>query len=239
MYVIPVLDLKAGVVVLAVGGQRDVYHPLDTLLCPDPSPRLVVEACLRIFSFEIFYLADLDAIEDIAHNADPVLRLARAYPDIEFWVDAGFADLNDLMPFEAVGNIRYVIGSESLRSIDGYRLMQRDRRMARHILSLDVKDGLELGPRGLIDQPQLWSDTIISMDLTQVGRAAGPNLDRIRELRKRRRNLNVAAAGGVRNIDDLLSLRSEGVTYALVATALYNQDLSTADLTRVAKKNAP
>jgi phosphoribosylformimino-5-aminoimidazole carboxamide ribotide isomerase len=238
MQVIPVLDLKGGVVVLAAGGKRDSYRPIDTLLCPDPSPAAVVAALLAIFRFKRFYLAELDAIEGVARNGESAIQLAQAYPDIEFWIDAGFAEPDDLTPFEGMRNIRYVIGSESLGSIETYETMRRDTRMADHILSLDRKDGLELGPQTLIHRPQLWPDTIISMDLTQVGRAAGPNLTRIRELRDRREDLTVVAAGGVRNIDDLLSLAAEGASYALVATALHNRNLTEEDLARLSRRSA-
>jgi phosphoribosylformimino-5-aminoimidazole carboxamide ribotide isomerase len=234
MHVIPVLDLKDGVVVLAGGGRRDCYRPIDTPLCRDPSPPRVVDSFLGVYHFETFYIADLDAIEGIAHNTRHSVGLARTHPGIEFWIDAGFATLESLRPYEAAANIRFVIGSESLRSVDDYAAMRRDPRFDRHILSLDRRDGIDLGPHDLIEQPHLWPDTVISMDLAQVGRSAGPNLDRLAELRGRRPDLDVVAAGGVRGIDDLLVLAADDVRYALVATALHDRRLTRQDLERLA-----
>ncbi len=239
MHVIPVLDLIDGLVVLASGGHRDTYLPINTPLCPDPLPMRVVESILQVFPFEFFYIADLDAIEGEVPNSDVIIALAKAHPDIEFWIDAGFTNSKELAPYNAVANIRFVIGSESQRSLQAYATLCQDPRLGGHILSLDRKDGLELGPPELVDNPHLWPDTIISMDLTRVGLASGPNLDRIHELGSKRQNINVVAAGGVRNINDLFSLADVGVDYTLVATALHNEKLNKAALERLDKKNAP
>ena len=239
MHVIPVLDLVDGLVVLASGGRRDTYLPINTPLCPDPLPMRVVESILRVFPFKYFYVADLDSIEGKLPNSVLIIALAKAHPDIEFWIDAGFTSAQDLDPYDTVSNIRFVIGSESQRSIQTYSTLCRDPRLGQHILSLDRKDDTELGPAELVDSPNLWPSTVISMDLTRVGLASGPNVDRIHELRNKRQSVSIVAAGGIRNINDLLTLAAAGVNYALVATALHNEKLQRAYLERLAKKNAP
>jgi phosphoribosylformimino-5-aminoimidazole carboxamide ribotide isomerase len=233
MRVIPVLDLVDGLVVLASGGKRDSYRPIDTPLCPDPSPARVLQSMLEIFPFDIFYIADLDAIEGRLSNANLVVSLAQTHRDIEFWIDAGFGDRKDLIHYAKSSNIRFVIGSESLHSLQAYSVLCRDPLLRGHILSLDRKDGLELGSSDIINEPHLWPDTVISMDLTQVGQAGGPNLARIRELSATRENIDVVAAGGVRDINDLIQLNANGVKYALVATALHSGKLSQLDLARL------
>jgi len=235
MQVIPVLDIKDGVVVLADGGRRETYRPIDTPLCAEGSPSRVVKSLLCVFDFDIFYVADLDAIVGNATNAAGIVALAHAHPTIEFWVDAGFCTVQDLTPYETERNIRFVLGSESLPSLEDYSNLHRDPRLRHHILSLDRKGDIELDPAGLFEQPSLWPDIIISMDLARVGQSAGPNLERLTELRRRRRDLSVVAAGGVRDIDDLLTLTTHGVQYALVATALYNRHVTKRDLERLAR----
>jgi phosphoribosylformimino-5-aminoimidazole carboxamide ribotide isomerase len=233
MHVIPVLDLLDGLVVLASGGRRDTYLPINTPLCSDPLPMRVVESFLQVFPFEFFYVADLDSIEGKRPNSDLIIALAKAHPDIEFWIDAGFTNAQDLDPYATVSNVRFVIGSESQRSIQAYSTLCQDARLGQHILSLDRKDGTELGPAELVDSPDLWPNTVISMDLTRVGLAAGPNVDRIHELQDKRQTVNIVAAGGIRNINDLLTLAAVGVNYALVATALHSEKLDRTDLERL------
>ena len=239
MHVIPVLDLVDGLVVLATGGHRDTYLPINTPLCNNPLPMRVVESILRIFPFKFFYVADLDSIEGKLPNSVLIIALAKAHPGVEFWIDAGFTGIRDLDPYDTVSNIRFVIGSESQRSIQTYSALCRDPRLGQHILSLDRKDGTELGPTELVDSPNLWPNMVISMDLTRVGLASGPNVSRILELRNKRQSVDIVAAGGIRNINDLLTLEAIGVNDALVATALHKEKLKRADLEQRAKKNAP
>lgn len=230
MRVIPVLDLADGVVVLAKGGRRETYRPINTPLCPDSTPLRVVESMLKLFPFDKFYIADLDAIEGKCSSANSIVSLAQSYPAIEYWIDAGFRDVKDLVPYSNTSNIRVVIGSESLHSLDTYIVLCKDPQLDGHILSLDQKDGLELGSSDIVHKPYLWPDTIISMDLTRVGQTGGPNLERIRNLGAKRAGLDIVAAGGIRDIDDLIELDANGVNYALVATALHNGKLRRSDL---------
>ncbi len=62
MRIIPVLDLKAGLVVRAEGGRRDSYRPIATPLAASAEPVAVAEGLRRLAAFEAFYVADLDAI---------------------------------------------------------------------------------------------------------------------------------------------------------------------------------
>lgn len=175
MNVIPVLDLKRGLVVLAAGGRRDAYRPVDTPLCTDPEPAAVITALTTLYPFATFYIADLDRITGQGTNDATVVELARRMPSAEFWLDGGFAGSSDALPFADVPNVRFVIGSESLKSLAHYAELRAEPQFTRHILSLDRKHGEELGPPDLIARPELWPGTVISMDLNRVGeRIADP-----------------------------------------------------------------
>jgi phosphoribosylformimino-5-aminoimidazole carboxamide ribotide isomerase len=66
---------------------------------------------------------------------------------------------------------------------------------------------------------------VIVLDLLRVGSGAGVNIDFLQRV-VRLGGLEVYVGGGVRDINDLLELRSLGVTGALVATALHNGKIS-------------
>jgi phosphoribosylformimino-5-aminoimidazole carboxamide ribotide isomerase len=241
MNVIPVLDLKRGLVVLAAGGRRDAYRPVDTPLCADPEPAAVIAALTTLYPFKTFYIADLDRITSQGTNDAAVIELARRLPSAEFWLDGGFAACSDALPFAGIPNVRFVIGSESLQSLAHYAELRAAPQFTRHILSLDRKNAEELGPPDLITRPELWPGTVISMDLNRVGENRGPNRTRLNTLRACRADIEIAAAGGVRGIADLQKLSRDGITHALIATALHQKTLGPEDLAQLAanKKNAP
>lgn len=236
MNVIPVLDLKHGVVVLAAGGRRDNYRPVATPLCADPEPAAVITALRTLYPFTTFYIADLDRIMERGTNDAVVIELARQLPAAEFWLDGGFTARADVLPFADVPNIRFVVGSETLTSLAHYAELRAAPEFTHHILSLDRKNDAELGPAGLIARPELWPHTVISMDLNRVGENRGPNRERLNALRACRDDVEFAAAGGVRGLADLRQLRADGVAYALIATALHQKTLGSQELAELAAR---
>ena len=252
MRIIPVLDLKDGEVVRAEKGRRDRYRPIATRLCAGSD---IVAGGLRgLYPFPTFYIADLDAIERGAPNHAALDRLKDLTPAPDLWLDAGFADAARLSAALADPMLRPVLGSESQRDDD---LLRRFRGHPRLILSLDFfADGFR-GPASILDEPDLWPDSVIVMTLAKVGSAAGPDFARLRDTIARAGGAgnakagsagaggagagsvkagaqagrrSVVAAGGVRNEADLRALADIGVTAALVATSLHDGTLTPAQL---------
>lgn len=90
MQVIPVVDIRGGVAVAAVRGDRARYRPLETPLAPSTADPVAVALGLRtLFPFCTLYIADLDGIE--GRGADTAMheRLAAAWPGAELWIDDG------------------------------------------------------------------------------------------------------------------------------------------------------
>jgi Uncharacterized protein related to proFAR isomerase (HisA) len=221
--IIPVLDLKGGEVVRAQKGQRDHYRPIVTPLCDGSDPVAVAVGLRTLFPFRTFYIADLDAIEGRAPNTDALRRLRAMADAPELWLDAGFSDAESIDECLADPMLCPVIGSESQR--DG-TLLRRFRDHPGIILSLDYfADGFR-GPSSFLDQPELWPERVIVMTLASVGTAAGPDLARLGEIRRKAGNRSVIAAGGVRDEADIRALSALGITAALVATSLHNGTLT-------------
>jgi phosphoribosylformimino-5-aminoimidazole carboxamide ribotide isomerase len=66
-----------------------------------------------------------------------------------------------------------------------------------------------------------------------VGCNQGFNQSRLEEMMQPNKGIHFYAAGGVRHEQDLLSLKALGVHGALVASALHNQQISGASLTKL------
>lgn len=230
MEVIPVLDLKQGVVVHARMGRRDQYRPIETPLASTSSPVDVARGLLAIHPFETFYIADLDAIERAGDNDAALTRLKTELPNLVFWVDNGVADLARANSWLGTGLGNLVLGSESQRDGSLVRRLSADDRV---ILSLDYRGNAFLGPAALLSDAADWPGKIIAMTLARVGSANGPDLDRLSAIRARAPDKLIYAAGGVRDPSDLAALRRAGITGALVASSLHNGKLTGAQLARL------
>jgi len=91
MEVIPVIDLRGGVVVAARRGDRAHYRPLDSPLAEGADPVAVALGLRSLYPFPTLYVADLDGIEGRGPDLATQHRLAAAWPG-ELWLDDGTAD---------------------------------------------------------------------------------------------------------------------------------------------------
>ncbi len=232
MQVIPVIDLKGRVAVHAVRGQRGRYRVLQSCLGEAASLPALVANLLKFFPFKTLYIADLDAITGGNAQHDMVLEVVEEFPHIECWLDAGFADRDDLAIFGARERVRIILGAESQRSLTAYRSLLE--HCDDPVLSLDYQDGRALGPAALYEDSSCWPNTVIAMNLTNVGAQCGPDIELLSQLKRCARQRHLVAAGGVRHRSDLLQLAKLGIAHVLVATALHQGHLSARDLQAVA-----
>lgn len=218
MLLIPVIDLKGGIVVHARRGARESYAPLASPLCASAQAVDVAAGFLALAPFRALYVADIDAITGAGDNAPVVAALGRAFPKVELWVDAGEARAEAVRARAAAGLGTSVVGTESL----GEGLDARELLRAGAILSLDHDGTGPLGPRAVHEDASLWPERVIVMTLARVGSGEGPDLDALRRVRARRPDIAVYAAGGVRGPQDLDALAAAGAAGVLVASALHD-----------------
>jgi phosphoribosylformimino-5-aminoimidazole carboxamide ribotide isomerase len=227
---IPVLDLKAGQVVHARAGQRDLYRPIQTRLTPSSAPHDILESLLALGSFTRVYVADLDAIAGVGGHDALLAELARRFA-VEFWIDAGISTLG-----QATGlapGLTPVIGSESIGSIDNLAAIAAVLGPAGYVLSLDYRGEALVGPVGIDAQAEVWPNRVIAMTLARVGSRAGPDFDRLSQISATGAGRQIYASGGVRGIADLRRLQHAGIAGALVATALHDGSLTADEIARL------
>ena len=226
MIVVPVVDLKGGLVVRARGGERDAYLPIETPLARGSDPVGVVRGLLSVYPFAALYVADVDAIEGRAGNFAVLRRLRAAFPQLRLWADIGIADRASLDALLRSDVTAPVIGSESQRDV-ALIAACKDREL---VLSLDfLGDGFR-GPPELLAEPRLWPRRVIVMTMARVGTASGPDLVLLASILAVAERRQVFAAGGVRGRADLAALADAGAAGALVATALHEGRLTRADI---------
>jgi phosphoribosylformimino-5-aminoimidazole carboxamide ribotide isomerase len=221
MQIVPVLDLKGGVVVHARRGRRAEYAPLQSPLVDGCEPVAVARALCALCRSTTLYVADLDALAGEPVDVATIAKLASV---AEPWVDAGATAAASATALHGAGAARNVVGTESLRPGD-----QIERPV---VLSVDLRDGRLISPnpelagrRPAAAAPlarALGVREVLVIDLARVGTGSGPPLDALAELTAALPGVAIYAGGGVRDNADLRALESGGAAGALVATALHD-----------------
>ncbi|PTB22100.1 phosphoribosylformimino-5-aminoimidazole carboxamide ribotide isomerase [Trinickia symbiotica] len=246
MQVIPVLDLLDGHAVRAQRGERATYRPIRSPLARTSEPVSLARALVAAIGATTLYIADLDAI--LAHgrgdHAAHIAALRSMLPDIEIWLDAGFADYAAMRAlFDRIERIDSadsrtasrdrsplaplvpIFGTESLRDPDALRAAETDGFAP--ILSLDHRAGRLIGDAALDRSSAWWPSRVIAMTLDQVGSYEGPDLATFTRIRERAPlGTTVIGAGGIRDQADLEAAAAAGATGWLIASALHDGHLA-------------
>ncbi|MBI4667272.1 MAG: hypothetical protein HY751_12790 [Nitrospinae bacterium] len=215
MKIIPVMDILNGQVVRAAGGLRSQYKPLVSPLLKNAGPFHFVERLMESFNFELFYIADLNAIMKQGDNQAVIKELAER-SGARFLVDGGYTSQEDILESPA---ITPVIGVET------FTRWEAVKESPNAFFSLDTKNGeLVSAKKGMT----------IAMALEILRRAGHRKYIHLRLEAVGGRGFNPAAAlspfsgeewlygGGVTSCGDIMSLEKAGYGGALVSTALHD-----------------
>jgi phosphoribosylformimino-5-aminoimidazole carboxamide ribotide isomerase len=241
MEVIPVIDLKNGLAVHAVRGQRQRYAPVRSVLSPTAEPSALAHALAEKLGCRRAYVADLDAIAGCGDHGEVIREMARR-SGLTLWVDAGVSTVEAAQRLLAQSAERIIVGSETLASLEQLRRLIPAVGTPSLILSLDLRGGRLLGGSpeiARLDPPalaaQAWEAGIrsfIVLDLARVGSAAGVQTELAVRLRQQYPRAQIVVGGGVRSAGDLHELARLGFDAVLVATALHDGSITRSDLER-------
>jgi phosphoribosylformimino-5-aminoimidazole carboxamide ribotide isomerase len=243
MLLLPVLDLKAGLVVRGVGGRRHEYRPIVSQLTRSCRPVDVAQAFRDHFGLTELYLADLDAIA----GGRPALSM---YTELRaqgfrLRIDAGVRDAADARPLAEAGVEGIVAGLETLSGSEALSELCQEFG-SRVIFSLDLKQGRPLNNVAAWESMDGWAiaekavelgvRSLIVLDLTHVGGNGGTGTEELcTRLAARFPEVEVAAGGGVRDVGDVIRLQRCGVKAVLAASALHDGRIRREDLSRIAR----
>lgn len=235
MRVIPVLDLLDGKVVHGVSGEREKYKPIDSDLIDSADP-LPVASKFEEMGFGEIYVADLNAIQGDGENIDFISRIA-SETQLSLMVDAGFRNSEGPEPYVEGGVDKLVLATETLGSLDVVKEV-RAEYPTNIVASVDLKGDEVIAESQDLRRPfpelvrgfkENGTSEIILLNLEKVGSSTGPDIELVERGLRHVKN-PVLIGGGVRNVQDLISLREVGAAGALVATALHDRSIEVEDL---------
>jgi len=249
MRVIPVLDLKGGRAVHAVGGDRAHYRPVRSILHDGPDPLGLARAYRDALGLRTLYVADLDAIA----GAPPALPFYRAVAGlgISAWIDSGLRDGLSVPPLLDSGASTLVAGLETLRGEAGLAEIVAVAGPERVVFGLDLRGGVPLrSPEGHwgTDDPRVIVEIamalgvrrVLLLDVARVGRGGGVGTTGlVGVLARTHPEVEIAVGGGVAGPGDLEALADAGIAAVLVASALLDGRIGADDLRRLASRHGP
>jgi HisA/HisF family protein len=242
MQIVPVIDLKQGLVVRAVAGRRAEYQPIVSQLTASARPADVAKALVARFGFSVAYVADLDAIG----GAEPDWRSYEqiAAPGLSLWIDAGVTTAERAERIYKAPSVSAVmVGLETLPERLLLAALVETLGPEHVIFSLDLLRGQsrtlvtewrEISPMAIAAEfQQMGGKRLLLLDVADVGTNSGPStLALARELRTKFPHLELTTGGGVRNEQDFVAIEDASCDYALVASALHDGHIAPAQLSR-------
>lgn len=239
MLVIPVIDIRNGIAVHAVAGDRQRYKPLTSQLVKSIEPAGVLQELAAALPFDLCYVADLDAIEGRGLNRCTLAEMSRV--GVPMLVDAGAVSGLQVEDLLDLGVSTVVIPSESLCDLDSLSSWTSRFSASQLCASVDVKHGriLTQDPawldRSAVDLAEYFStqgfSQSIVLDLGAVGTGSGvPTLEACRMIRRRCPHLRIFTGGGVHSMECLTEAESVPVDGILVGSALHDGRLRVTEL---------
>lgn len=246
MQIIPVIDIRNGVAVRAVAGERGRYQPVSSRLTESSEPAEVLRALRQAFHCDMCYVADLDAIEGRHRNRCTLAEMART--GVRLIVDAGVVTFADAEELQDCGASQIVLASESLPRLDQLRQFVEQFGSKSLIFSVDLKHGqlqsadLQCSftnPEELIAfVVEAGIDQIIVLDLAAVGTGTGiPTLPLCQQAKSCWPQLRIISGGGVHSRNCLLKAQAAQLDGLLIASALHDGRLNVDDIAVVRQRS--
>ncbi|WP_333861354.1 1-(5-phosphoribosyl)-5-[(5-phosphoribosylamino)methylideneamino]imidazole-4-carboxamide isomerase [Clostridium sp.] len=228
MIILPAIDLKGGKCVRLYKGDMNSQE----VVAKDP-----LETALKFKSegARYIHMVDLDgALRGNGENLDIISKVVKNV-DVPIEVGGGIRNIETIDRFIKLGISRVILGTAALR--DRNLVVEGVKNYGEKIaVGIDAKDGVPaadgwttLSKTNYIDfgkeMEKIGVQTLIFTDISKDGTLEGTNVEQLLKL-KNSVKCNVIASGGIKDIEDIKSLKKENVYGAIVGKAIYAKTLS-------------
>ena len=248
--IVPVLDLMIGQIVLAEGGNRDQYLPVDSKLTRSPQPLDVARAMFQQTGCDWICLADIDSFSGAAPAWHVYGQLLEA--GFGLWIDANwlkkdrFHEVKDRL--SQLDRVRVIVSSETMTDQTQFDVFgELTERGVKPIFSLDMKGSdviggsTEIAQQNPLDLIARAHDAgvkdLIVLNLSLVGKmqrdidqAQAATMKLIRAIVDRIPELRVTSGGGVAYTEDAQVWLDAGCDHVLAASAIHQCQITPFDV---------
>jgi phosphoribosylformimino-5-aminoimidazole carboxamide ribotide isomerase len=229
------MDIFNRSVVLAKGGVREKYLPVSdsSIICNDSDPLNIVE----FLQPREVYIADLNLLQGKGSREINEELIREVNLRANTMLDSGISSMEEVDKALSIAGTA-VIGTETGKlSVIKNAAFGNPERIS---VSIDMKHGKVLKkdpkiPEGLFDFVKILNDfplkDLIFLNLDRIGTASGFDSEFLRTLVEYSRH-SVLLAGGIRDMEDLLTLERLGIKGALIATSVHSGMISPSMLSK-------
>ncbi|MEM2607543.1 MAG: 1-(5-phosphoribosyl)-5-[(5-phosphoribosylamino)methylideneamino]imidazole-4-carboxamide isomerase [Candidatus Bathyarchaeia archaeon] len=193
---------------------------------------------------QLIHIVDLDAALRRGDNMMVIAEIIRAL-NVPVQVGGGIRSITRARQIIDLGARRIVIGSMAFRDPEAFMALLGEMGSDRIVVALDHLEGVVMidGWRegagiSLRDAAERFVSLgvrfLLVTSVQRDGSLAGPDLENLSKILDL--GANIIASGGVRNLEDLVSLRDLGLYGVIVGRALYEGRLSLRESLKVTSK---
>ena len=255
--IVPVLDLMIGQIVLAEGGNRDQYLPVNSKLTRSSQPLDVAKAMFQQTGCDWICLADIDSFSGAAPAWHVYGQLLEA--GFGVWVDANwlkddrFRQLTDKMP--VLDRLRVIVSSETMVDQTQFEVFGKLTAMGvRPMFSLDMKGSdviggsTEIAQQDPLDLVARAEDAgvkdLIVLNLSLVGtmqqdivQTQAVTMELIQSVVEKFPEICVTSGGGVASAEDAQAWLDAGCDHVLAASAIHQCRITPFDVSEMILKS--
>lgn len=228
MIILPAIDLRDGKCVRLFQGK---FEELE-VVGEDP---LKIAQGFKEGGAEFIHMVDLDgALNGEIKNIEKIMEVVNTVGiPVEF--GGGIRDMKTVDMLISAGITRVILGTAALKHPQF--VVEAVKKYGDKIaVGIDAKDE-KVAVEGWLNvsnvdyvefaksMESIGVKTIIFTDISKDGTLKGPNIEQLSELQKNV-SCNIIASGGIKNIDDLITIKNMGIYGAITGKAIYSGNIN-------------
>lgn len=240
MVILPAIDIKDGNCVRLFKGDYNTVHKVA-------DSYMETARGFEVSGAEWVHMVDLDGAKDATQqNKDIFIDVAKN-TGLNVEVGGGIRSLDTVEMYLSAGISRVILGSAAVKDPDFVKLAAREFK-GRIAVGIDAKKGMVATEGWLETSSVNYLDLGVEMcragvqyfiftDIDKDGTLSGPNQQMTKTLQDTLAPLGgwVIASGGIQNINDIRTLKRNGIYGAICGKSIYTGSLDLAQAVREAE----